>query len=183
MKDMFAKRAKITGAAVLAALFLTSNAFAQATESRMAGIALSSDEPIHIESDKLEVKDKENTALFSGNVVAIQGTTTLKAANMTVDYKSGGNPVTSSGSADIKSILVEGNVALNSGKQNATADTGLFDMAAQTLTLEGKQVVLTEGNNVFTGCRLTVYMQTGEAHLESCGGRVQIQLDPKSTKK
>ncbi|MNL63208.1 hypothetical protein D3C87_1873210 [compost metagenome] len=46
--------------------------------------------------------------------------------------------------------------------------------------LEGKQVVLSEGQNVFVGCRLTVHMETGQAKLESCGKRVQIQLDPKS---
>ena len=41
-------------------------------------------------------------------------------------------------------------------------------------------MVLTDGPNVFTGCQLTVHMATGEAQLDACGGRVQIQLDPKS---
>ena len=71
---------------------------------------------------------------------------------------------------------------LSSGTQQATADNGEFNMTAQTLVLKGKQVVLSEGKNVFTGCQLNVQMNTGEAQLEACGGRVQIQLDPKSQK-
>ncbi len=55
-----------------------------------------------------------------------------------------------------------------------------FNMTQQTLVLKGKQVVLSEGKNVFTGCQLTVQMNTGEAQLAGCGGRVKIQLDPKS---
>ena len=53
-------------------------------------------------------------------------------------------------------------------------------MASQTFVLSGKQVVLSEGANVFKGCKLTVLMATGEAKLDSCGGRVEIMLDPKS---
>jgi lipopolysaccharide export system protein LptA len=88
-----------------------------------------------------------------------------------------------SGSADIDKILVTDKVLLTSGTQTATADDGNFDMASQTFILtadEGNKVILSDGPNVFTGCKLTVHMQTGQAELESCGGRVQIQLDPKS---
>jgi lipopolysaccharide export system protein LptA len=48
--------------------------------------------------------------------------------------------------------------------------------------LKGKKVVLSEGKNVFVGCQLNVQMDTGEAQLDACGGRVQIQLDPQSRK-
>jgi lipopolysaccharide export system protein LptA len=65
-------------------------AFSQATTGKMDGVALSNDKPIHIESDKLEIKDKENRADFTGNVVATQGTTMLKSKTMTVYYKSSG---------------------------------------------------------------------------------------------
>jgi lipopolysaccharide export system protein LptA len=162
-------------------------AFSQATASKMDGIALSNDKPIHIESDKLEIKDKENRADFTGNVVATQGTTMLKSNTMTVYYKSSGNAsggaMANAGNGDIDRILVNGSVVLNSGTQSATAETGHFEMAQQLIVLEGKQVVLSDGNNVFTGCRLTVHMETGQAQLDSCGGRVQIQLDPKSRTK
>ena len=84
------------------------------------------------------------------------------------------------GNADIDKIYLDDTVLLNSGTQQATADQGEFDMASQTFILTGDQVVLSEGPNVFKGCKLTVYMETGEARLDACGGRVEILLDPKS---
>ncbi|MBK5564949.1 LptA/OstA family protein [Ensifer adhaerens] len=163
------------------ALIIASGAFAQATSSKMKGLELSNDKPIQIESDKLEIKDPESKAIFTGNVKVVQGTTTLQAGNMVVFYKSGGGSV-SSGDADIDRIEVSEKVFLSSGTQQATADTGSFDMTKQIFVLKGDKVVLSEGKNVFVGCQLNVQMETGEAQLEACGGRVQIQLDPKSRK-
>ncbi len=152
----------------------------------MDGLKLNSDEPIQIESDLLEIREQEKIAVFTGNVKALQGTTALQAGKMIVHYKDkanaapGASASVASGSADIDTIDVTEKVFLSSGTQQATADTGHFDMAAQTFTLEGDRVVLSEGQNVFVGCKLTVQMESGEARLDSCGRRVQIQLDPKS---
>ncbi|MDI7864744.1 LptA/OstA family protein [Rhizobiaceae bacterium n13] len=173
------------GAALLAGAFalgMAATAGAQNTKSNMEGLKLSNDQPIQIESDKLEIREQENLALFTGNVKVVQGTTTLQAGKMTVYYRGEGTSV-ASGDADIDRILVDDKVFLSSGTQQATADSGSFDMASQTFVLKGDKVVLSEGQNVFVGCQLTVLMASGEATLESCGGRVQIQLDPKSQKK
>ncbi|MGY5777891.1 LptA/OstA family protein [Rhizobium sp. LEGMi135b] len=178
--------------------FAAANAGAQSTTSSMPGLALSKDQPIQIESDKLEIHDQESQAVFTGNVKVVQGTTTMQAGKMTVFYKKKqagdakqpDNPVAKaakeqnqslvSGDANIDHILVTDKVYLVSGTQTATAEDGSFDMTNQLAILKGKKVVLTDGPNVFTGCQLTVHMATGEAQLDSCGGRVQIQLDPKS---
>ncbi|NTJ41185.1 hypothetical protein G6L28_01045 [Agrobacterium larrymoorei] len=173
----------IAAAILLACLAAPANA--QNTTSSMEGLKLSNDQPIAIESDQLEVRDQEKKAYFTGNVKVVQGTTTLQAGKMTVLYKGGaegqGNSITS-GNADIDKIFVDNSVYLVSGTQKATADKGEFDMTSQTFTLSGKQVVLSQDKNVFTGCKLTVLMNTGEAKLESCGGPVRIMLDPKSQK-
>ncbi|MGO7321285.1 LptA/OstA family protein [Rhizobium ruizarguesonis] len=190
-----------TGMAFIAgafALILTASG-AGAQSTTMSGMKLSNDQPIQIESDKLEIHDQEHTALFTGKVKVVQGTTTMQSGKMTVYYKDkaakpaadGAQPAAqpeqsaslASGSADIDKILLTDKVLLTSGTQTATADDGNFDMASQTFILtadEGNKVILSDGPNVFTGCKLTVHMQTGQAELESCGGRVQIQLDPKS---
>lgn len=188
----------VTGA--LAILLVAAGAAAQTRNTTMGGMKLSSDKPIQIESDQLEIHDQEHTALFTGNVKVVQGTTTLQAGQMTVFYRqkeaaadgtqaaaqpAQPTPSISSGNADIERILVTDKVFLNSGTQTATADNGEFNMDAQTFILKSNEknnVVLSDGPNVFTGCQLTVFMDTGQAKLESCGGRVQIQLDPQSQK-
>ncbi|NEI68447.1 LPS ABC transporter substrate-binding protein LptA [Rhizobium lusitanum] len=193
-----ARKAGLLCAFSALAFFAAAEAGAQSTTSSMPGLALSSDQPIQIESDKLEIHDQESQAVFTGNVKVVQGTTTMQAGKMTVFYKKkqpadakqADNPVAKaakeqnqslvSGDANIDHILVTDKVYLVSGTQTATAEDGSFDMANQLAILKGKKVVLTDGPNVFTGCQLTVHMATGEAQLDSCGGRVQIQLDPKS---
>jgi lipopolysaccharide export system protein LptA len=166
-------------AAGLTSMATISPALAQATTSQMEGMKLSNDEPIQIESDQLEIKEQEKTAYFTGNVKVVQGTTTMRAGKMTVLYTGEGSSMTS-GNADIDKIFLDDKVLLNSGTQQATAEKGEFDMPSQTFILTGKQVVLSEGPNVFKGCKLTVFMNTGEAKLDACGGRVEILLDPNS---
>lgn len=152
-----------------------------AQTSQIKGLSLSNDKPIQIESDKLEIHEQEKKAFFDGNVSVVQGTMTLKSNHMIVFYKDGGGGI-SSGGSDIDRIEVSGAVSVVSGTQSATGETGSFDMRTELLTLEGKQVVLADGPNVFTGCKLTVQMKNGLAKLDSCGTRVKILIDPKSRK-
>jgi lipopolysaccharide export system protein LptA len=175
---LFRITACVAAASLLAAT--AAPAFAQST-SKINGLALSKDKPIQIESDALEIHDQDKQALFDGNVKVVQGTMTLNADHMIVYYKGNSGAVTS-GNGDINRIDVRGSVTVFSGKQTARGDEGSFDMATQFLTLTGKQVVLTDGPNVFTGCKLTVQMKTGLAKLDNCGGRVKISIDPKSNK-
>ncbi len=183
------KPQKLLLARLLASLLLaiiaglgTHHAFAQsARASKMNGLALRNDIPIQIESDKVEIREQEKRAIFTGNIKVSQGATALRAGSMIVHYQSDGVSVSSGGGA-IARIEVSQKVLLSSGIQNASADSGVFDMKTEILVLEGDKVVLSEGKNVFIGCKLTVTMKSGEARLESCGGRVKIQLDPKSRK-
>lgn len=151
----------------------------QKTTTTVNGFKLSNDKPIQIESDNLQIREQEKKALFTGKVKAVQGAMTLSADNMTVFYK-GNSTAMTAGGGDIDRIEVNGNVTLVSGTQSARGETGSVDMNKELMLLEGKQVVLAEGQNVFTGCKLTVHMKSGEAQLGACGGRVQIMIDPKS---
>ncbi|MBL0371818.1 hypothetical protein JJB09_07230 [Rhizobium sp. KVB221] len=154
---------------------------AQEQSSQMKGLALSNDKPIQIESDSLEIREQEKRALFNGNVKVVQGTMTLMSEHMIVYYKGNAGKIAEGGS-DIDRIEVDGKVSLVSADQSARGDKGSFDMRTEILMLEGKQVVLADGNNVFTGCKLTVQMKNGQAKLDSCGARVKILIDPKSRK-
>ena len=62
---------RLAGTFIVLSLFASASispAAAQATASKMKGLELSNDEPIQIESDKLEIKDAESKAMFTGNV-------------------------------------------------------------------------------------------------------------------
>jgi lipopolysaccharide export system protein LptA len=160
-------------------------AFAQdAVESRLTGLRLNGDQPIEIESDKLEVLEQENKAIFTGNVSVTQGPTIMKSGSMIVYYaKDGGSAAT--GSSNIERLEVDNKVYVKSDNQVATGDKGTFDMKTEVLVLSGSEVVLSEGSNVLRGCKLTVQMKSGQAQVDGCSkgggsGRVQMKLDPSS---
>lgn len=170
-------------AIVLSTLAISHPLLAQSTNS---GLKLSNDKPIQIESDKLEVRDAEKLAIFSGNVTVLQGETLLKAGKMTVYYAADGGSATT-GSANIDKLVVENKIYVKSGTQEATGDRGVFDMKTEVLTMTGESVVLSEGPNVLAGCMLTVAMASGEAELQGCAkggkpgsGRVQMSITPSS---
>ncbi|RCS25208.1 LPS ABC transporter substrate-binding protein LptA [Phyllobacterium salinisoli] len=155
-------------------------------------------EPVQINADRLEMRDKEGLAIFTGNVSVVQGQTVLKSGKMTVyfskaaekDAKSGDKTAAAQpqaapglGAAGIDHLEVSDKVYLKSGTQVATGDSGTYDAKTQTMTLVGKKVVLSDGENVATGCKLTANTGTSRAFLESCKGqpgRVSIILAPKS---
>ena len=155
---------------------------------QMSGLKLSGDQPIQIESDKLEVRQAENLAVFTGNVTVVQGPTLLKAGKMMVYYVKDPNAAAKgteaagaamTGSANIDHLEVSGKVYIKSNDQVATGDNGTFDMKTQVLVLSGKEVVMSHGPNVLKGCKLTVQMKSGLAQVDPCAGqRVQMSITP-----
>ncbi len=176
--------------------------FAQATpakargaSSALGGLGGDSKEPIKIDADKLDVVDKENKAVFSGNVVAVQGETTVRCTVMTVLYEGRGGPGGTAGrpatpapaaapttpapaagaggqgnDSSIKRILCKGPVTVVSKTQAATSDNAEFDRARNLVIMTGN-VALNDGPNVTRGQKLTYDTVTGVANVE--GGRVQ----------
>ncbi|MEJ6785740.1 LptA/OstA family protein [Aminobacter sp. Piv2-1] len=166
-----------------------SGAFAQDSQSRLSGLKLSGDQPIQIESDKLEVRESENLAIFTGNVSVTQGPTVMKSGKMIVYYVKDGKGSAATGSANIDRLEVDNKVYVKSDKQVATGDRGTFDMKTEVLVLSGSEVVLSEGDNVLVGCKLTVQMKSGLAQVDGCNkgtksnGRVMMSITPGSQKK
>ncbi|WP_254473682.1 LptA/OstA family protein [Bartonella sp. B1098] len=156
------------------------------------GISLSNDkEPVKLHADSLEIRDKEGIALFKGDVSVVQGERLLRAEKLIVYYdkthkgadRNKENVTASSvslfGSSGIQKMEVLGKVYIKIATQIATGDKGVFDGKSKMMSLTGNHVVLTDGDNVATGCKLTANMESGKAFLEGCEttkkkGRVSI---------
>lgn len=193
--DMRTHNTKLFAAGLILGLLAMSPAQAQ-QGAPLDGIKLSdSKDPVGIDADKLEMRDKDGVAVFTGNVSVKQGDILLRAGRMQVFYskangaddksKSGIGGLSGSGlsAGGIEKLKVDGKVYLKSGTQVATGDEGVYDSKTQTMVLTGKKVVLSDGDNIASGCKLTANTQTGKAFLESCkgqSGRVSIILSPKS---
>ena len=87
------------------------------------------------------------------------------------------------GQGKIRRLEAKGNVIVTSKEQTATGDTGIFDMAENTVTLNGNVVVNQGASGMLRGEKLTVNLTTGISHVESgkgSGGRVQGMFLPSS---
>ena len=180
-------RATDLARAALAGILLLSPLSASAQNFGMQG-----GEPTEIESDKLEVFDRDNTAVFTGNVTLVQGDLLLKTVKMTVFYKQASQDAAApaqgqagSGSTEVERMVAEGKVYIQQGGQVVTGDRGELKMEEQLLVVTGKEVVLTEGSNVVVGCRFTNNGKSGDSQVDSCpresgGGRVKMLLQPGS---
>ncbi|MCG7392860.1 organic solvent tolerance protein OstA [Microvirga sp. ACRRW] len=166
----------------------TSAAWAQASKERAVGFGNfgSSKEPIKIDANKLDVFDKEGRAVFSGDVVAVQGESTMKCTAMTVFYEQqnqgGAQPAaaTPQGPSEsaIKKIDCKGPVTIVSRTQVATGDNATFDRGANKILLNGN-AALSDGPNVTRGERVTYDINTGVASIDTKpGGRVRALFVP-----
>ncbi|MDP4004357.1 LptA/OstA family protein [Methylobacterium sp. NEAU K] len=160
-------------------------------------------EPIKIDADRLDVFDRENRAVFVGNVVAVQGESTIRCSTMTVTYKrgkdspgkgaSGKDTKAETTAADasteapaprnpaengIQKVDCAGPVTVVQKDQVATGDHAVFDQDAKRIVLTGN-VVLSQCQNVTRGQRLVYDMNTGRANMDPvAGGRVSALFVP-----
>jgi lipopolysaccharide export system protein LptA len=180
----------------------------------LQGFSQNRDKPLKISSASLEVRDKDKVATFSGDVHLVQGDTTLRSKTLVVFYddqsdaakqdaaKQDGaskpdaqkpaKPPAGAANADaapisqqIRRVEAKGGVLVTQKEQSATGESGIFDMQANTVTLLGN-VVISQGQNVVRGDRLTVDLTSGVSRVE-CGKtqgqcRVQALIQPSAMK-
>jgi lipopolysaccharide export system protein LptA len=160
----------------------------------------SSKEPVSIDADKLVYFDKERKAIYTGNVVVIQGDTKMTCTVMTVfldrapaqgtnqtTAKAGGpNQATGqagpSADSGIKHLDAAGPVTIISKTQVATGDSASYDKTENKVWLIG-HVTLSDGQNATKGDKLTYDLKTAQATVETNAksGRVHGQFIPNSS--
>ena len=120
-----------------------------------------SNAPVDVAADRIEVQDRADRAIFSGNVVIRQAELTLTAARLTVAYAS-------EGGIDIRRIDASGGVTLRSPSETARGNFAIYDLQGKIITLIG-DVALVQGGNRVNGARLVLDLDTGRAVLDGGG--------------
>jgi lipopolysaccharide export system protein LptA len=140
----------------LSALLLAEPAFAQATRGH------DSNAPIDITSDRIEVQDRADRAIWVGNVHVVQGDMTMDAARMTVAYRKATTP---GANPEIGRIDASGNVTVVNPTERARGNFGIYDLDKRMITLIGA-VALTRGTNTVNGARMVINLDTGRATVD-----------------
>lgn len=161
-----------------------------------------SKEPISIDAGKLDYFDKEQKLVYTGDVVAVQGESTLKASVLTIflqkDPQAAGAaaPAVPAGTApagaaagmgpgagsSVSHMEADGPVTLISKDQVGTGDHATYDKAENKVYLKGN-VTLSQGTNVTQGDRLVYDMTSGQAQVfsgQTGSGRVKSVFTPGS---
>jgi lipopolysaccharide export system protein LptA len=118
--------------------------------------------PVDVAADRIEVQDRADRAIFSGNVVAKQAQMTLNAARVTVAYSS-------AGSIQIERIDASGGVTVRSPSETARGQLAIYDLRSRLITLLGG-VTLIRGESRVNGGRLVLDLNTGRAVMDGGSG-------------
>lgn len=181
---------------MLAALMLalsTHVGLAQTNPSSSVPLASlgSGKEPIKIDADRLDVFDSEKRATFTGNVVAVQGDTTIRCSALNVFYEQSAASASGQdtkvvekkageGDNNIRKLDCQGPVTVVSKDQTATGQHALFDRDSNTVTLTGN-VALSQEKNIQQCDRIVYNLNTSVANcIAKPGGRVQGVFVPGS---
>jgi lipopolysaccharide export system protein LptA len=120
------------------------------------------DAPVTFAADRIEVQDRADRAVFSGNVVATQAQLTLNAARVTIAYSNDSN-------IEIQRIDATGGVTVRSPSETARGQFAIYDLRSRLITVIGG-VTLTRGESVVRGGRLVLDLQSGRAVMDGGAG-------------
>lgn len=147
-------------------------AFGQGAVSALKGH--NADAPIDVAAERIEVQDRADRAIFSGDVHVRQAGLTLDAARLTVAYSGG------TGSTQIERLDASGGVVVRSPSETASGSFAIYDLNRRLITMIGG-VTLMRGGNEVRGGRLVIDLDSGRATMDgsavggagrSGGGRV-----------
>jgi len=125
-------------------------------------------EPIEVTSDSLAIDQTSGEAVFSGNVVVVQGSLRLSAGEVIVRYDEAG------AGRSVEQVIASGGVLVARGEDAAEGAEAVYRVAESMLTLTG-DVLVTQGPTAISGDRMVVNMATGDGTVD---GRVRTVLAP-----
>jgi lipopolysaccharide export system protein LptA len=129
--------------------------------------------PVDVAADRIEVLDRADRAVFSGNVDVRQGNLRMVSSRLTVAYANASG-------IDIQRLEASGGVTLTSPTETARSATAIYDLDRKLVTMIGG-VTLIRGDSNVRGGRLVIDMNSGRAVMDggtpgapgqASGGRV-----------
>ena len=154
MKSHFPTMAKSAAAGF--ALTLAALAGMQLSAQAIAGH--NSNAPVSYAADRIELQDRQNRVVLSGNVQITQAGLNLNAARTIVNYSD-------AGSLSIQRIMATGGVTVSRSSESASGDVAVYDFNRRIITMAGN-VRLRRGRDTLNGGRLVIDLTTGISSID-----------------
>ncbi len=127
-------------------------------------------QPVHIEADRMFSDQQRNTVVFTGNVVAIQGSLTINSEKMTVNHREEGQGEESRSKAgqgqQIEKIVATGNVRISRDDLTASGDKVIFALEEEKIFIINNARVWHK-DNLVQGERVVFDLARGTTVFES----------------
>jgi len=117
-----------------------------------------SNQPVDYAANRIELQDRENRVVLSGDVDIRQGDLRLTAGRTIVNY-------TDAGTLKIQRITATGGVQVTRGNEVARGNVGVYDFNRRLITLVGA-VQLRRGADTLNGGRLVIDLRTGVSSVD-----------------
>jgi lipopolysaccharide export system protein LptA len=140
----------------------------QGAQVKFGSLQQDTSAPVEVTADSLQINQTDGTALYSGNVVILQGDMRLAAPRVLVVY--------SEAAGRIDRLEATGGVTLVSGEEAAEAQRADYNIDAGRIIMSGA-VLLTQGANALASEKMVVDLDSGAAQMS---GRVRTVLQPAS---
>ncbi|GAA0267037.1 hypothetical protein GCM10009127_03330 [Alteraurantiacibacter aestuarii] len=136
----------------IAALGFSSLAGAQAFAS------FNTNQPVNYEADRIDLQDRQNRVVASGDVVISQGDMRLTAQRTTIAYSRDGG-------LTIHRLDATGGVTVTRGNERASGAAAVYDVDRRLIIMSGG-VALRRGNDTLNGGRLVIDLNTGVSSVD-----------------
>lgn len=135
-----------------------------------------SNAPVDFAADRIELQDRADRAVLTGNVDVVQGDMRLKADRVTIAYNSGAR-------TEVTRMDASGGVNLTTRTETARSQFATYDLRSRIVTMIGGVSVARSGQGETRGNRLVLNMNTGFVTLDGGavggrGGRVTGRFTP-----
>jgi lipopolysaccharide export system protein LptA len=123
---------------------------------------------IQIKADNLVAYNEASYAEFTGNVVAVQGTTQITSDKLKIYYSKApeNKAKKDTGEESIKKVVATGNVVIRSENRTAYTSMAEYTPASKVVVLSGADSKVTSGNNYVTGEKITFYVNEDRVVVE-----------------
>lgn len=109
--------------------------------------------PVSYAADRIELQDRENRVILSGNVVVEQAGLSFQSARTLINFDD-------TGALSIQRITATGGVVVTRGDERASGDNAVYDFNRRIITMAGN-VRLRRGTDNLSGGRLVIDLESG----------------------
>lgn len=114
--------------------------------------------PVEYAADRIELQDRQNRVMLSGNVVITQAQLTVHSARTLVNYSNADG-------LSIERITATGGVTVTRGNETARGDVAVYDFNRRIITMAGN-VRLNRNGDTLNGGRLVIDLASGVSSVD-----------------